>query len=126
MDALEILRTIVALNTRALLAERSRGRLDHELATTREALKQTTDDLQETVRLADLLYQVSQRMGAVTDYLLKERSIKDGSQDPESFELMLNKVVKQLEAEESKNGEGKSDEGAGPHAEAAGTAELDD
>ena len=121
----EILRIIAALNTRALRAERSQGKLDHELATTREALKQTTDELQETVRLADLLYEVSQRMGAVADYLLKEHNIKGGGQDPESFEMMLNNVVKKLEAEESKNGEEKTGNAHAPHTEASGATELD-
>lgn len=73
--------------------------------------------------MADLLYEVSQRMGAVADYLLKEHSIKKGSQDPESFEIMLNNVVKKLEVEESRNGEEKA--AHTPHAEASGVTELE-
>ena len=76
--------------------------------------------------MADLLYEVSQRIGAVADYLLKEHSVKGGSQDPESFEIMLNNVVKKLEAEESKNGEEKAGNNhAAPHAEASEAVELD-
>ncbi|KAJ5215297.1 uncharacterized protein N7498_001704 [Penicillium cinerascens] len=52
MDASEVLRTIATLNTRSSLA-------------------QTSNELDETVKVAELLYDVNRRLGTVTDYLLR-------------------------------------------------------
>ena len=72
--------------------------------------------------MADLLYEVSQRMGAVADYLLKEHCIKEGSQDPKLFEIILNNMVKKLEVKESRNGREKAT--YTPYTEASGATEL--
>ncbi|KAJ6033786.1 uncharacterized protein N7446_007921 [Penicillium canescens] len=102
MDASEILRILAAVNARAIRAEKVQGKLDQELTTTRKALTQVTEELDQVSKLADLIYEVSQRMGAVTDYLLKEYGIQENPRGSESFEHMLNSVVEKLEAQEPK------------------------
>ncbi|KAJ5366120.1 reverse transcriptase [Penicillium brevicompactum] len=102
MDAPEILRILTAVNSRAIRAEKIQGKLDQDLTTTRKALTQVTDELEQVSKLADLIYEVGQRMGAVTDYLLKEHGIQEGSRGSESFEVILNSVVEKTEAQEPK------------------------
>ncbi|KAJ5366101.1 hypothetical protein N7541_000042 [Penicillium brevicompactum] len=100
MDAPEILRILAAVNSRAIRAEKMQGKLDQDLTTTRKALTQVTDELEQVSKLADLIYEVGQRMGAVTDYLLKEHGIQESSRGSESFEVILNSVVEKTEAQE--------------------------
>ncbi|KAL3484541.1 hypothetical protein BJX62DRAFT_230183 [Aspergillus germanicus] len=63
------------------------------------ALQQTTSDLEETVDLVGLLYETNQPMGTVIDYLLKERGMTP-SGESDSFEIVLNRVLNQLESTE--------------------------
>ncbi|KAL2866050.1 uncharacterized protein BJX67DRAFT_382152 [Aspergillus lucknowensis] len=64
-----------------------------------EALRQTTSDLEETVDLAGLLYETNQRIGTVIDYLLKGRgTVPTG--ESESFEIVLDRDLNQLEGTE--------------------------
>lgn len=69
----EILRTIASLNARTTQAERIGSEYKQELSRTRHALEKTKKDLEETVGLAELLYEVNRKLGAVTDYLLKQQ-----------------------------------------------------
>ncbi|KAJ5865199.1 uncharacterized protein N7529_007115 [Penicillium soppii] len=101
MDASEALRIISALNTRTVQAERRQARAEQELVAIRETLSQSRSELEEIVRLTELLYEVNRRMGSMMDYLFKEHGIKHGYEDAESFDLMFDLVVKRLEAEES-------------------------
>ncbi|KAJ5483146.1 hypothetical protein N7530_002392 [Penicillium desertorum] len=99
MDASEVLRIIGALNTRTLQAERRQARAEQEIVSIRESLNQSRSELEEIVRLTELLYEVNRRMGSMMDYLFKEHGIKHGHEDARSFDLMFDLVVKRLEAE---------------------------
>jgi hypothetical protein len=55
--------------------------------------------------LADLLYETNQRMGTVIDYLLKERGTAPTGES-DSFEIMLNRVLNQLEGTEGDQQDG--------------------
>ncbi|KAF4769353.1 hypothetical protein N7455_008968 [Penicillium solitum] len=99
MDASEVLRIIGALNTRTVQAERRQARAEQELAAIREALGQSRSELEEIVRLTEILYEVNRRMGSMIDYLFTEHGIKHGYEDAKSFDLMFDLVVKRLEAE---------------------------
>ena len=90
---------IYELSVRALRRHREQQKHIHEHRNLQEALQQTTSDLDEMVNLADFLYETNQRMGAVIDYLLKERgAVASGESD--SFEIVLNRVLNQLEGAE--------------------------
>ncbi|GFG20922.1 hypothetical protein IFM5058_10840 [Aspergillus udagawae] len=71
------------------------SRQSQECRALREALGQRTSELEESAKSADVLYQTSQQMGAVIDQLLKDRGT--GGQQPESFEILLTKVLRQRE-----------------------------
>ncbi|KOC07046.1 hypothetical protein AFLA70_559g000431 [Aspergillus flavus AF70] len=92
----DALRVIYELSVRSLRAHREQEKHIHEHRSLQEALQQTTSDLEETVNLADLLYETNQRMGTAIDFLLKERGIV-ASGESDSFEIMLNRVLNQLE-----------------------------
>lgn len=55
-----------------------------------------TNELEETVRLAELLYEVNQKLGVVTDFLLKQQGAID-LKDCKSFETIFGLLVKQAE-----------------------------
>ncbi|KAJ1713211.1 hypothetical protein NYO67_4601 [Aspergillus flavus] len=99
MDTTDALRVIYELSVRSLRAHREQEKHINEHRNLQEALQQTTSDLEETVNLADLLYETNQRMGTVIDFLLKERGIIP-SGESDSFEIMLNRVLNQLEGTE--------------------------
>jgi hypothetical protein len=64
------------------------------------------------VGLAELLYEVNRKLGAVTDYLLKQQGQLD-DKDCDSFEVMFNILLKQAESYEggpSVEEDSKSDE----------------
>lgn len=82
---------------------------------TRHALEKTRKDLEETVRVAELLYEVNQKLGTITDYLLKQQGRLD-EKDYNSFKAIFNILLKQAESHEdgsSKKEDGKSDEQGG-------------
>ncbi|KAJ5454054.1 uncharacterized protein N7458_005010 [Penicillium daleae] len=115
MDTGEILRTIASLNARTTQAERIASEYKQELGRTRHALEKTKKDLEETVGLAELLYEVNRKLGAVTDYLLKQQGRSD-DKDCNSFEAMFNILLKQAETREdgpSVEEDSKSDEQGG-------------
>lgn len=91
------------MNVRAIRAEKEQGKLDQELTTTRNALTQAKEELKQVDRVADFVYEVAQRMGAITDYLLREQGIRESSQGSQSFDLILNRVVESLEEPEPKS-----------------------
>ena len=93
----EILRTIASLNARTTRAECIVSEYKQELTRTRHALEKTKKDLEETVGLAELLYEVNRKLGAVTDYLLKQQGRLDDG-DCNSFEAMFNILLKQAES----------------------------
>jgi hypothetical protein len=55
--------------------------------------------------LADLLYETNQRMGTVIDYLWKERGTAPTGES-DSFEIVLNRVLDQLEGAEGDRTDG--------------------
>ena len=78
-------------------------------------MDRTRKDLEETVRVAELLYEVNQKLGTVTDYLLKQQGRLD-DKDCNSFEAMFNILLKQAESSEdgpSAEEDGKSDKQGG-------------
>ncbi|KAH8430234.1 uncharacterized protein LDX57_007903 [Aspergillus melleus] len=108
MDISDVLRIIAELSSRAARADRDQQRRNHDHRSTREALKQTTADLEEVAKLADVLYETCHRMGTVIDYLLKERGVNGQESDP--FEMILSHVLNALE---DQGGEGRPRLGGG-------------
>ncbi|KAJ5704444.1 hypothetical protein N7536_000133 [Penicillium majusculum] len=96
----EILRTIATLNTRAVRAEKIIAKYEHDLAIARHTLADTSKELDDTVKVAELLYSVNSRLGAVTDYLLREQGMALGDGEPKSVEALINSLLQQTEAEE--------------------------
>ncbi|KAJ5461186.1 uncharacterized protein N7458_002738 [Penicillium daleae] len=99
MDATEILRIIVSQEARTAHVERSVVEYKQELARTRHTLEKTTKDLEETARVAELLYELSQKLGTVTDYLVKQQRLLD-NKDRISYETIFNILLKQAESQE--------------------------
>ncbi|CEL11980.1 hypothetical protein ASPCAL15074 [Aspergillus calidoustus] len=99
MDTADVLRVICELSVRALRAHREQQKHIKEHRNLQEALQQTTSDLEETVHLAGILYETNHRMGRVIDYLFKERGVAP-SGESESFEIVLDRVLNQLEGTE--------------------------
>jgi hypothetical protein len=90
---------VCELSVRALRAHGEQQKHTKEHRNLQEALQQTTSDLKETVDLAGILYDTNQRMGTVIDYLLKERGTASTGESA-SFEIMLDRVLNQLESTE--------------------------
>lgn len=86
---------------------------EHELAATRRMLEQTRIDFEETVKVAELLYETNRRVGAVTDYLLKKHEMSQDDESPKSFEAMFSWVQKQAESEAQPDPEGENKDGSG-------------
>ncbi|KAJ5090119.1 hypothetical protein N7532_008803 [Penicillium argentinense] len=99
MDTSEILRTIASLNTRAIQAERTAARYEQELARVQQSLVKKENDLEEAVRMAEILYELNRKLGSVTDYLLKQQERLDDT-DCSSFEAMFNILLKEVETHE--------------------------
>ncbi|KAJ5704620.1 hypothetical protein N7536_000309 [Penicillium majusculum] len=83
MDASEVLQIIGAINTRTLQAERRQARSEQELVAIRESLSQSRSELEEIVRLTELLYEANWLMEFIMDYLFREQGIKHGFGDSE-------------------------------------------
>ncbi|CRL30899.1 unnamed protein product [Penicillium camemberti] len=108
MDPSEILRTIATLNTRAVRAEKIIAKYEHDLAIARHTLVDTSKELDDTVKVAELLYSVNSRLGAVADYLLREQGMALGDREPKSVEVLINSLLQQTEAEQRPNPTNKS------------------
>jgi translation initiation factor 2B subunit (eIF-2B alpha/beta/delta family) len=89
-----VLRIIAEISTRTLRTNDDQQRRSQECRALREALRQRTSELEEAAKLADVLYEACQQMGAVIDEL-KDRGT--GGQQSESFEILLTKVLRQRE-----------------------------
>lgn len=99
---------ISTFNSRWVLSERRLAKYQQELTETRQLLVQTNRDLDEVAKLAEVLYETNRRMGVVTDYLLKHQGLKDGDQEPKSFDAMFNWAVVQAGLSlETKSEEGR-------------------
>ena len=96
----EILRTITTLNTRAIKAEKIIAKYEYDLAIARHTLANTSKELDDTVKVAELLYSVNSQLRAVTDHLLREQGIALGDREPKSVEVLINSLLQQTEAEE--------------------------
>ena len=108
----DVLRVVTELSTQTFRSRREQQKSTQEHRATREALKQTTADLEEVAKLANALYETSQRMGVVIDYLLKERAVETGK-EVQSFELMLSAVLHQIEMQETEQSDNSNDFGRG-------------
>ncbi|KAJ5318295.1 hypothetical protein N7476_004715 [Penicillium atrosanguineum] len=118
MDVSEILRTIAALNTRCVRAEKIIAKHEHDLGAARQSLAQTSNELDETVKVAELLYDVNRRLGTVTDYLLAQHGMALSDGEPKSVEVLINSMVNQTGAEAppsfERNGNMAADKGFPP------------
>lgn len=65
----------------------------------RHAHAQARNELDEATKFAELLYEVLQRVGFITDFLLKKHLMMKYDRNPESMEAMINIVEKQAYAE---------------------------
>lgn len=63
---------------------------------------QTSNELDETVKVAELLYTVNRKLGTVTDHLLVQLGMALGDREPHSVEALINSVVKEAENKQSK------------------------
>ncbi|GLA30102.1 hypothetical protein AnigIFM63326_008299, partial [Aspergillus niger] len=75
---------------------------NHECYVLHETLKKTTTERDETVQLADVLYNTNQQMGAVIDHFLQERV--NNRRESESFEVILIHILRQRDRSEIGNG----------------------
>ncbi|KAJ5917582.1 hypothetical protein N7466_011136 [Penicillium verhagenii] len=121
MDQTEILHTISTLNGHWVRAERRVAKYQQELATVRQSLAQTNSEMEEIVKVAEILYETNRRMGAVMDYLLEQEALKESGEEPKSFDAMFGWVVAQVE--QSSNAEAKDGAVAAGEA-AAGASRL--
>ncbi|GIJ92750.1 hypothetical protein Asppvi_002028 [Aspergillus pseudoviridinutans] len=106
MESSNVLRIIAELSARALRTNDDQQSWSQECRALREALKQTTAELEEATKLADVLYETSKHMGSVIDHLLKDHGGE--TQQSESFEILLTRVLRQREG----HGEGAPEQGA--------------
>ena len=72
--------------------------LKQELAVTQDNLMHATNEIQEATKLTDVLYEVCQTLGLVADHLIRQKGIDEGNQSSESFDVILDTVVKQLDS----------------------------
>lgn len=90
-------------------------------------LNKTTEELDRVAPLADISYEVSQRIGAIVDHLLKERcGARANGQDPESikamFDLVLNEHVNVQPSNVCRaNGDASEGEDKGPDVSSSDT-----
>ncbi|KAJ5640327.1 uncharacterized protein N7484_008189 [Penicillium longicatenatum] len=99
MDASETLRMIATLSRRLERAERIVAKYEQELSAARQETAQSRSDLGEMIKLAELLYETNQRMGAVMDFHREQQNFKEGDQETKSFDEMFNLVVAQAEGQ---------------------------
>jgi hypothetical protein len=64
-------------------------------------MKVANEERDHVSKLADILFDLSQTMGSVIDYLLKDRGSKEPGQEPESTKVMLDVLLKQMEIQDS-------------------------
>ncbi|KAI2791722.1 hypothetical protein POX_c04598 [Penicillium oxalicum] len=98
MDDPGILRTVARLDIRASRAEQAHTKLERELKSVQDDLKRTTDELEQVTRLADIFYDLSQRLGAVVDYLLQERGASESGCDQRSAKSILDSIMESEKA----------------------------
>ncbi|KAJ5531461.1 hypothetical protein N7527_004854 [Penicillium freii] len=101
MGSSEYLRILARLDTRAVRAERAQTKLEQALGDMQATLKHAIEDRDHVSRLADIFYELTQKMGGVIDYLLKERGAKEPGYEPESTHVILDVLLKQLEIQKS-------------------------
>ncbi|OQE10615.1 hypothetical protein PENFLA_c086G01283 [Penicillium flavigenum] len=97
MDTPDVLRMLARFDTRTLRAERAQAKLEESLATAEQTLKQTTLELDQVARLAEIFYESSHRLGTMVDYLLKERGVLQNGQEPEALKAILDLVQKEID-----------------------------
>lgn len=87
------------------------------MSASRAAEKQAAEELGHVSSLADIFFELSQILGGVVDHWLKERGTKEPGQEPESTKVILDALLKQLEAQKLANG----GESSGDDSESGGT-----
>lgn len=60
-------------------------------------LKHVIEDRDHISRLADIFYKLTQKMGGMIIYLLKERGAKEPGHEPELIYVIFDVLLKQLE-----------------------------
>ncbi|KAJ5142459.1 uncharacterized protein N7515_001246 [Penicillium bovifimosum] len=81
---------------------------EEELARTKQSLEETRTDLEETVGVAELLYEANRKLGTVIEYLLKQQG-RLNDQDCNSFEAIFNLLLKQPESHDEHAVHGSSE-----------------
>ena len=89
---------IASLKVWTLRTEQIQTQLEQELAATQESLMHAINELQEATKLADILYEVCQNLGLVTDHLIKQKGVEEDEQGSQSFEAILSTVVNRLDS----------------------------
>ncbi|KAK9847353.1 hypothetical protein MYU51_019569 [Penicillium brevicompactum] len=84
MDSSEYLRILARLDVRAFRAERAQCKLEQTFEAVQTTLRVANEEKDHVSKLADIFFDLSQMMGSVIDYLLKERGSKEPDQEPES------------------------------------------
>lgn len=97
MKKQELLRTIAKLHTRADRAEHLTAKYEQALLAERQGSAQTRQELEELVKVAEVLYETNCRMGLVLDFLIGKQGIKQPNGSSMSFDAMFNLVVRQAE-----------------------------
>lgn len=73
------------------------------MSATEANAKQMAAELDQVSKLAEIFYEVSQRIGLVVDHLLKKRGVRERDHEPdhepESVKKMLEEVLKELEGD---------------------------
>ena len=88
------------LDSRALRAEQAHAKLEQEVKSLQESLRQSREDFDHVARLLEIFYDLNQRTGAVVDYLLRERGVRDKEREPQSIQIMLSAILKELGEDE--------------------------
>ncbi|KAJ5887620.1 hypothetical protein N7495_007661 [Penicillium taxi] len=94
MDPSEILRIVATLNTRLLRAERVSSKYEEELTAALFSLEQARNELEETIKIAELLYETNQRIGTMVDFLLEKQGLKL-DRDPASLAAISSQLASQ-------------------------------
>lgn len=103
---------LARFDARSSRAERAQAKSEQELLNTQKTLQQTTTELEQVSRLAEIFYETSQKMGAVVDHLMENKGRRENEQEPESMRAMLDIVLEKMELEDSSRTDGTGSGGS--------------
>ncbi|KAJ5737339.1 uncharacterized protein N7483_002464 [Penicillium malachiteum] len=84
METSDYLHLIATLENRAFKAEKAYSKVLRDHQTTKHRLERVTQELEHAAKLVKISYDLSIRLGAVVDYLVKGKTADDGSYRLES------------------------------------------